>query len=90
MESVKIGDQIWSLENSTIKKFSNGENIHQCTTKEDWEECGLIEKPAWCYYDFDEKNEKIQVVEKNGNVKKINYFHCMDNLYFLCYSVYFI
>ena len=53
MDSVKIGDQIWSLNNSTLKTFSNGEEIHHSTSKEDWEECGLIEKPAWCYYDFD-------------------------------------
>ena len=58
MDSVKIGDQIWSLNNSTLKTFSNGEEIHHSTSKEDWEECGLIEKPALCYYDFYEKNEK--------------------------------
>jgi hypothetical protein len=34
MDSVKIGDQIWSLENSTFK-FSDREDIHHCTTKED-------------------------------------------------------
>jgi hypothetical protein len=28
MDRVKIGDQIWSLKNSTIKTFSNGEEIH--------------------------------------------------------------
>jgi uncharacterized protein (TIGR02145 family) len=67
MDSIKIGDQIWSTENSIIKKFSNGEDIHQCTSKEDWEECGLIKKPAWCYYDFDERNEKYGVLY-NGYV----------------------
>ena len=67
MDSVKIGDQIWSLNNSTIKAFSNGEEIHHSTSKEDWEECGLIEKPAWCYYDFDEKNEKYGLLY-NGYV----------------------
>jgi uncharacterized protein (TIGR02145 family) len=67
MESIKIGDQIWSKENSIIKKFSNGEDIHQCTSKEDWEKCGLIKKPAWCYYDFDEKNEKYGLLY-NGYV----------------------
>lgn len=67
MDSVKIGDQIWSLNNSTLKTFSNGEEIHHSTSKEDWEECGLIEKPAWCYYDFDEKNEKYGLLY-NGYV----------------------
>ena len=28
MDGVKIGDQIWSLNNSTLKTFSNGEEIH--------------------------------------------------------------
>ena len=67
METIKIGDQVWSIDNSIIKKFSNGEDIHHCTSKEDWEECGLIEKPAWCYYDFDEKNEKYGLLY-NGYV----------------------
>ena len=67
MENIKIGDQVWSIDNSIIKKFSNGEDIHHCTSKEDWEECGLIEKPAWCYYDFDEKNEKYGLLY-NGYV----------------------
>ena len=33
MDSVKIGDQIWSLNNSTLKTFSNGEEIHHSTSK---------------------------------------------------------
>lgn len=35
MHIVKIGDQIWSLENSKIKKYSNGDDIHHSTSKED-------------------------------------------------------
>lgn len=34
MHIVKIGDQIWSLENSTFK-FSDREDIDYCTSKED-------------------------------------------------------
>jgi len=31
MHIVKIGDQIWSLENSKIKKYSSGDDIHHST-----------------------------------------------------------
>ena len=33
MHIVKIGDQIWSLENSKIKKYSNGDDIHHIWNK---------------------------------------------------------
>jgi uncharacterized protein (TIGR02145 family) len=67
MKTVKIGKQTWGLNNLTLKKFSNGEDIHQCTNKENWEECGLIQQPAWCYYNFDEENEKFGLLY-NGYV----------------------
>ena len=67
METVKIGNQVWKLNNCTVKKFRNGENIHHSVSKENWEECGLMKKPAWCYYDFDEKNEKYGLLY-NGYV----------------------
>jgi uncharacterized protein (TIGR02145 family) len=67
MDRVKIGDQIWSSKNSTLKKFNNGLDIYHCKTKEEWNECGLIERPSYCYYDFDEKNEQFGLLY-NGYV----------------------
>ena len=67
MEHITIGDQIWTKQNSTIKVFSNGDAIHHSESREDWEECGLLEKPAWCYYNFDPSNEKYGLLY-NGYV----------------------
>ena len=62
MNFVKIGNQKWSTENSTIKTFSNGLEIHHSENKQDWLSSGNNEIPSWCYYNFDKENEKYGIL----------------------------
>lgn len=59
LESVVIGKQIWSLKNLNVDKFRNGEPIPQVRTPEEWARVAENGQPAWCYYDFNEKNGAI-------------------------------
>lgn len=57
--TVKIGSQIWMVENLNVEKFRNGDLIPEAKTKEEWISSGENRKPAWCYYENDnEKGEK--------------------------------
>jgi uncharacterized protein (TIGR02145 family) len=55
-KEVKIGNQVWMLENLDVEKFRNGDSIPQAKTAEEWENAGKNNEPAWCYYDNDESN----------------------------------
>jgi uncharacterized protein (TIGR02145 family) len=50
-KTIKIGDQIWMLENLNVDRFRNGEPIPEATTAEAWAKAGKEGRPAWCYYD---------------------------------------
>lgn len=52
---VTIGKQVWMTENLNVDKFRNGDPIPEAKTNEEWEKAGKEGKPAWCYYDKDEK-----------------------------------
>jgi uncharacterized protein (TIGR02145 family) len=56
--TVKIGNQIWSVKNLDVEKFRNGDPIPEAKTDEDWERAGDEKTPAWCYYDNESKNGK--------------------------------
>ena len=56
IQEVKIGNQVWMLENLDVEYFRNGDLIPQAKTAEDWENAGKNSEPAWCYYDNDESN----------------------------------
>ena len=55
-QEVKIGNQVWMLENLDTEYFRNGDLIPQAKTAEDWENAGKNCEPAWCYYDNEESN----------------------------------
>jgi uncharacterized protein (TIGR02145 family) len=55
-KSVKIGAQTWMAENLNVSSFRNGDPIPEAKTKEEWEKAGKDGKPAWCYYENDQKN----------------------------------
>lgn len=55
-KEVKIGNQVWMLENLDVENFRNGDLIPQAKTAEEWENAGKNNEPAWCYYDNDESN----------------------------------
>ena len=55
---IKIGDQIWMLENLNSERFKNGDKIPQAKNFNEWTSACLNMKPTWCYYDFDPSNNK--------------------------------
>ncbi len=56
MKEVKIGNQVWMLENLNVNKFRNGDLIPHAKTEEEWETAGNNGEPAWCYYNNDPDN----------------------------------
>ncbi len=59
LSSIKIGDQVWTQKNFDQTTFRSGEIIKEIKSKEDWLKAGYREEPAWCYYNFDEKNATL-------------------------------
>lgn len=55
--TVIIGTQTWMSENLNTSTFKNGDIIPQAKTAEEWKKAGEQQKPAWCYYNNDPKNE---------------------------------
>lgn len=55
-KTVKIGQQIWMVENLNVTVFKNGDPIHEAQTYAMWEEFTAQHKPAWCYYEMDSTN----------------------------------
>jgi uncharacterized protein (TIGR02145 family) len=55
-KEVKIGNQVWMIENLNVDKFRNGDPIPEAKTAEEWEKLGQEGKPAWCYYDNNIEN----------------------------------
>ena len=58
IRSVKIGKQVWMVENLNVKRFRNGDLIPEAKTNKEWEKAGMENKPAWCYYHNDPVNGK--------------------------------
>ena len=54
--SVKIGDQVWMVENLNAGHFRNGDPIPHAVTAEQWVQSGKEGKPAWCYYENREEH----------------------------------
>jgi len=70
-ESVQIKNQIWMSKNLEVTTFSNGDEIPQIKTKEEWEKASKAKTPGWCYYEFNPANG-----EKYG--KLYNYYAVSD------------
>lgn len=51
--TVKIGDQVWTVQNWACTKYTNGENIPNVTDAGAWE---VLDSGAYCNYDNDESN----------------------------------
>lgn len=56
--NVTIGEQVWMTANLSVKTFRNGEAIPEAKSIKDWQIAGWNGEPAYCYYNFDVKNEK--------------------------------
>lgn len=55
---VKIGNQIWSSANLNASTFRNGEPIFYASNENEWEKASREQIPAYCYLNFDDRNEK--------------------------------
>ena len=55
-KQLKIGKQVWMVENLNVYTFKNGDSRPQAKTTEEWMQAGENLQPAWCYYDNDSSN----------------------------------
>jgi uncharacterized protein (TIGR02145 family) len=69
---VKIGNQMWSNRNLDVSTFRNGEPIFYASNQIEWTKASVEKIPAYCYLNFDNKNEK-----KLG--KLYNYYAVADS-----------
>ncbi|MFN5372579.1 MAG: FISUMP domain-containing protein, partial [Bacteroidia bacterium] len=51
LQEIKIGQQIWSLNNLNTDRFRNGDTIPEVKSNSAWVLAGENKQPAWCYYD---------------------------------------
>jgi uncharacterized protein (TIGR02145 family) len=58
LKEIKIGSQVWMLENLNVDKFQNGDPIPEVKSDEEWKKAGEEGKPAWCYNNNDPVNGK--------------------------------
>jgi uncharacterized protein (TIGR02145 family) len=58
LSGVAIDKQIWQTENLSTDKFSNGDDIPEVKTSEEWQSAAEKGEPAWCYYDNDAYNQE--------------------------------
>jgi uncharacterized protein (TIGR02145 family) len=72
IKDIKIGNQLWMVENLNVDKFRNGDPIPEAKSDEEWKKASEEEKPAWCYNNDDLANGK-----KYG--KLYNYFAVKDS-----------
>ncbi len=49
----------WISSNLRVTHFNNGDPIRHCKTFDEWKVANINKEPAWCYYDFDKKNESL-------------------------------
>jgi uncharacterized protein (TIGR02145 family) len=49
-QTVKIGNQEWTVENLRVTKFNDGSAITKITSNSTWDSCYYTDIPAYCYY----------------------------------------
>jgi uncharacterized protein (TIGR02145 family) len=57
-KTVKIGTQEWTIKNLDVVTFRNGDPIPEARNKTEWNAATVNKVPAWCYYEFDQRNGK--------------------------------
>jgi hypothetical protein len=55
-KTVKIGNQVWMLENLNVVHYANGDPIPEVKDEDKWSQ---LNSGAWCYYDSDIANGKV-------------------------------
>jgi uncharacterized protein (TIGR02145 family) len=80
MQESKIGNQIWTTNNLNLSHFSNGDEILEAKSLEEWQEADEMKIPAWCHYenllDFGIKYGKLynwHAVNDNRKLAPKNY-----------------
>ena len=68
---VTIGNQVWMAQNLSTDTFQNGDKIIQVKSMEDWAKAIKNKQATWCYYEFNDTNEKYG--------KIYNYFAVIDS-----------
>jgi uncharacterized protein (TIGR02145 family) len=58
VKTVKIGNQVWIVENLNVSTFRNGDPIKEAKTWREWDRAGEKRTPVWCYYKNDSENDK--------------------------------
>jgi uncharacterized protein (TIGR02145 family) len=66
-KSVKIGGQIWMVENFRTTKFNDGSAIPLVTKHTEW---GALSTPAYCFYDNNPENGRKYGALYNWNAAK--------------------
>lgn len=54
-KEIKIGKQIWMIENLNVDRFCNGDAIPEAKSNEEWALAGINKQPAWCFFNNDPK-----------------------------------
>ena len=54
--TVTVGSQNWISKNLNVDYFSNGEEIPEVKTTEEWKAASDNQRPAWCYYNNESSN----------------------------------
>lgn len=62
-QTIKIGNQVWMVENLKAKRYRNGDSIYYMPGSSRWAQTGL---GAWCYYDNDPAKDKVYGKLYNG------------------------
>jgi len=53
IKSVKIGNQVWTVENLNVDHYRNGDSIPEVKSQQQW---SSLKTGAWCYYKNESKN----------------------------------
>ena len=51
MNTILIGEQVWTTKNLNVEEFRNGDPIPEVKTNEAWIKSVENKQPAWCYYE---------------------------------------
>jgi uncharacterized protein (TIGR02145 family) len=58
VKTVQIGNQEWGTSNLSVKRFQNRDKIKFANSQKDWKDLCDNKTPAYCYFNFQKKDEK--------------------------------
>jgi serine/threonine protein kinase len=57
INTIELKNQIWMVDNLTVKRFKYGTPIFEALNKEDWDRACKNRRPAYCHVDNDPSND---------------------------------